>query len=247
MKTLLNLGLKIKTMANKELALKLNPFNVSDVKIGNIKDPDKIKQKIIDSEQDHIVNTVNTSALKSCTCFICHIGLVEEYDNGDIEYKFFINKYKDSDKELLQSFWEYITQLEDNFIDYSTKKLDLYSYNGHSFDFPILLKRSILNNICITTHIIPHYLPDMMSWDKWNSSVVNNFDLAKLWSFETYSIEKFFTLVSAFNLQHKAQNYIYDQHKNFNQLEFCNLDENTSKMYLQAELDYIHQLYNKLI
>jgi DNA polymerase III epsilon subunit-like protein len=106
-----------------ELEKLSDPFDPSEVKMGNIKDPDKRAAKLADAKANHIKNIVDTAALKPLKGKVLAIGLLDE--SGPI-------CLTGPEEEILAQFWRTFSATSSLYI----------GYNIFKFDLPFLRKRS---------------------------------------------------------------------------------------------------------
>jgi hypothetical protein len=86
---------------NEESVLKnAKPFNKSDVKLGNLKDPDKIEAKIEKAEVEYKRSLLDRAALDPHTSSICAIGINL---NGRDKV---IHLASEKEKDILTDFWQ---------------------------------------------------------------------------------------------------------------------------------------------
>lgn len=168
---------------NKEWVLSLSdpfppfskpaPFDPSVVKIGNLKDQEKISEKIgaarslyetecrnaypvwLAEKEAFEADILSKSALDAATGMILVIG----YKSADFE---FIDEGRE--EILLSNFWDLYKRLKSN--------SKLISFYGHSFDLPFIVRRSLVNGIPIPA--------DAIKQNRfWHDSFI---DLAEIWS-----------------------------------------------------------------
>lgn len=121
------------TAPDREKALALMPpFDEKDVKLGNLKDPTKISEKISEARASHESDWLEKAALRPETANILAIGL-HHVDKGiDILH---INDMG-SEKAMLQGFWE-------RFQEWHAKTGKVMAgHNIFLFDMPMLELRS---------------------------------------------------------------------------------------------------------
>lgn len=116
------------------------PFNEADVKFGNIKDPEKIREKIENAKLDHDaaqarirLEVIAKAALSALTGRVLAIGILESDFRGLAIF------HGDNEADLLASFWNCYKSINEDFI----------SFNGNSFDLPFLVRRSWKNGVTI--------------------------------------------------------------------------------------------------
>lgn len=105
------------------------PFDPSQVKVGNIKNPDLIAERIQKAEETHAADYIKNAALDALTGQVLCIAYRFKHDATAI-----ISSDADGEKAMLQQFWTLLTALERN--------PQLVGFNIRSFDLPFLIKRS---------------------------------------------------------------------------------------------------------
>ena len=128
---------------------------------------DILKDSILDNS---IAPNLNVSGALNK---ICCIGVQNLLTNN---IKVF--DYPD-EKELLKDFWNFVNKDVDG-ID----GVQLISWNGKAFDFPIIYQRTVANNICMTTKF-----PMMEDINTFNEKNCLNklVDLSKIWSCNVFN------------------------------------------------------------
>lgn len=121
--------LDIETIPNE--ASDIPTFDPDSVRVGNIKDPDKIAEKIEEAKRQFESGMTKTMSLSSNLCRIVSLGMVI-VENQKIVDKIIVYG-KDSDEEILKAFNS----------TYRTR-MKLVGWNSKQFDIPIVWKRGIL-------------------------------------------------------------------------------------------------------
>lgn len=137
--------------------LVIPPFDPSQVKLGNIKNPDLIAEKIQRAEETHAADYIRNAALDALTGQVISIGYKFQHDKVCI-----LSSDADGEKAMLQQFWTLLTSLERN--------PQLVGFNIKSFDLPFLIKRSWKYRLTV-----PYWL---RSGRYWNDLVL---DLRDVW------------------------------------------------------------------
>lgn len=126
----------IETGANLERARALMPaFEETEVRTGNIKDPDKIKDKLTDRRLAHERSWLEASALRPETGHVLAIGTLATRLEATQPLLIF-HVRQSSEPEILQSFWEFLE---------STQQITRQAFVGFAvfhFDLPFLVIRS---------------------------------------------------------------------------------------------------------
>src|ERR1044071_1281510 len=107
-----------------ELATLLPAFDPNEVKMGNLKDPEKIAAKLSQAEEAHRLNSLKRAALDALTGRVLAIGLL--FDNDD-----FSVLCQEDEAELLRQFWSVCCG-----------ECRMVGFNSNSFDLPFLIRRS---------------------------------------------------------------------------------------------------------
>ena len=128
----------IETGANLERARALMPpFEESEVRVGNIKNEDKIRAKVSDRRVAHERSWLEGSALRPETGHVLAIGMLSTRENsmrGNSPLIFHVHQTSEAD--VLQSFWDFLS---------STQEATGQSFIGfaiYHFDLPFLIIRS---------------------------------------------------------------------------------------------------------
>ena len=114
-----------------ELEALLPPFDPAEVKVGNLKDPEKIAAKIAEAEANHRQSFVDRAALDPLTGRVLAIGVLD-VSGAPAEVK--IIGWQD-EAELLRDFWELC-------MGDMGRVNELIGFNSHLFDLPFLVRRS---------------------------------------------------------------------------------------------------------
>lgn len=147
-----------------QLQALLPPFDEAEVKLGNLKDPDKIKVKVEEARANHESDFVSRAALSPMTGRVLAIGYwsidsakyaIEDGGDGD-----------DRETVMLTRFWK-------KYLQCRQAPRRMVGYNCHGFDIPFLIRRSWLLNIDVPSTVI----------DKWKWIDGTTFvDLMSRWS-----------------------------------------------------------------
>ena len=111
------------------------PFDESEVKVGNLKDTDKIAAKYMDRRQIHERSWLNDSALRPETGHVLAIGLLPTRTDPALSPLIF-HVHQTSEADVLQSFWDFLE---------STQQASGQHFIGFAifhFDLPFLIIRS---------------------------------------------------------------------------------------------------------
>lgn len=124
------------------------PFVESEVRYGNIKDPEKIAAKIAEARANHATNFINNACLDARFCRVLAIGIGNVILCGD-------------EPDLLKHFWKDILDFNAN-----DGRGVLVGYYSHKFDLPMLLRRSWANGIMPPAFIRQPYRGRSYWWDQ---------------------------------------------------------------------------------
>ena len=101
-------------------------FDEAEVKVGNLKDPEKIKAKI-EKAREEFVNKAALSWITGQVTCICMF-------NDEVSYPLHYCENTE-EKEILEAFWN----------QYRGKRI--VTYNGYSFDMQFIIMRSLVHGI----------------------------------------------------------------------------------------------------
>lgn len=132
-------------LGSDALELIMPAFDESEVKIGNIKDPDKIAEKITKARQDHVARFMRNAALSPLTGQVLAIGVAD----GSIG-----NLLIDSDEANLISL--FFDQFEKSFKPGEARWL---GFNIANFDIPFLVRRAWMYGIEVPRHFLSRRYP----------------------------------------------------------------------------------------
>ena len=136
--------------------LHIPPFDPSQVKLGNIKNPDLIAEKIRTAEENHTADYIRNAALDALSGQILCIGYRYEHQHAGVL------KNDDNEAAMLREWW--------TMLNYYERQPKLIGFNVKAFDLPFLIKRSWKHRITV-----PYWLRQGRYW---NDLVV---DLREVW------------------------------------------------------------------
>ncbi len=91
-----------------KLLASLPPFDPAEVKVGNLKDADKIAAKIAEAEAKHKARWLSEAALSPVTGRVAMIGSMESIDGLTMATSiFYLQKDTITEETLLAGFWGY--------------------------------------------------------------------------------------------------------------------------------------------
>lgn len=118
-----------------ELLQMVPSFNPADVKVGNLKDPEKIAAKRSEAEADHRHQFIERAALDPLTGRVLAVGLMS--DQGEFRVV-----GHDDEATLLREFWAACR-------DEKSQSNRMIGFNTHAFDLPFLIRRSFKHRVAI--------------------------------------------------------------------------------------------------
>jgi len=116
-------------LAESELSALLPPFDPAEVKVGNLKDPAKIAEKLAEAEANHRRDFFEKAALDPLTGRVVAIGLLYP-DSGECDVI-----GDDDEAATLRAFW---TACRGEM----GRVHQMIGFNTHGFDLPFLIRRS---------------------------------------------------------------------------------------------------------
>lgn len=144
----------IETGPVADLEDRMPDFDPESVKLGNIRDPDKKRDKIAAAEERHRKNFIERAALSAATGQILAIGYLGV---GADDEEPLIEAVPDlSEEEIIANFWR--------------RSVRLIGFNIFNFDLPFLVRRSWLLSVVVPA--------DIRQGRSWSTQFV---DLAEIW------------------------------------------------------------------
>lgn len=144
----------------EQLEAIIPPFDPSEVKCGNLKDPDKIAAKIAEAEASHKQCFIDRAALDPATGRVVAVGI---YGIHADEFLPLV----DHEEVLLSKFWSFVESkrpLQPQFV----------GVNILGFDLPFLVKRSWMLDVPV-----PQFVADISAkWCNWHPMFM---DLRLIW------------------------------------------------------------------
>jgi hypothetical protein len=137
--------------------LVIPPFDPSAVKLGNIKNPDLIAEKIQKAEENHTADYIRNAALDALSGQVLCIGYRIDHQQSGV-----FSSEPGGEAAMLREWWQLLTYYERN--------PKLIGFNVKSFDLPFLVKRSWKHRITV-----PYWLRQGRYW---NDLVI---DLREVW------------------------------------------------------------------
>jgi predicted PolB exonuclease-like 3'-5' exonuclease len=133
------------------------PFDPSQVKLGNIKNPDLIAEKIQKAEENHAADYIKNAALDALTGQVLCIGYRIEREKPGV-----LCSDADGEAAMLRQWWELL-----NFYERQPRMI---GFNIKPFDLPFLIKRSWKHRVTV-----PYWIRNGRYW---NDLIV---DLREVW------------------------------------------------------------------
>jgi len=137
-------GFDIETIPCRDLPSECVPaFNPGDIKLGNLKDPAKIKAKLEEVRLGFEGNKNKIMSIDPSLCEVCaFVGIFYDTQKEQIvdETKVSVVGDEDNDYEAIYQGWDAIKQAYN-------AKMPIVSYNGIGFDLPVMQHRAIYNDI----------------------------------------------------------------------------------------------------
>ena len=125
-------------LAEAELAAMVPPFDPAEVKMGNLKDPDKIAAKLAEAEAGHRREFVERAALDPLTGRVVAIGLL--FEDRSLQTATFAVIGHDDEAAILREFW--------NTCRGEMGRVNrMIGFNTRLFDLPFLIRRSFKHRI----------------------------------------------------------------------------------------------------
>ena len=128
--------------------LVIPPFVASEVKLGNIKNPDLIAEKIQRAEETHVSDYIRSAALSAMSGQVLCIG----YSIGNEEPQVLCAD-TDGEAAMLQQFW--------SLINTEDRQPNLLGFNIKRFDLPFLVRRSWKHKVQV-----PYWLRNGRYWSE---------------------------------------------------------------------------------
>lgn len=113
-------------LPDDQLAAMLPPFDPAAVKVGNIKDPAKIAEKIAEAEANHAFDFKDKAALSATTGRVLAIGCQLDGEPSIL--------HNEDERDLLHDFWGATLADHQRFVP-------IVGFNTHLFDLPFLIRR----------------------------------------------------------------------------------------------------------
>lgn len=145
---------------------KWHPFKESEVKVGNLKDPEKIAAKIADAKANHVNSHLDRAQLDPSLSYVCAIGIINE--SGDVKIE--TGGGVHDEKKLLEWFWSEMKA------HWTSGYFRWIGWNSNEFDIKFLFKRSWIQGVEPNHQLLK---------GRWMSDRL--VDLMKVWTFHGYN------------------------------------------------------------
>lgn len=143
------------------------PFDANDVKVGNLKDPLKIAEKIAEARAGHEDGIRDKAQLDPSLSYVCAIG----WDEGDGLIKYVAGGLAD-EPVMINRFW--------NMMAGQDQHTQFAGWNCHKFDLPFMVRRTWI--LRARGHEV--YLPPVLFGHRGFAN--NQIDLMKVWCCNQY-------------------------------------------------------------
>ena len=210
----------IETIPNQNIDDDIKPkFNESTVKLGNVKDQEKINAKIESSKKEFESGLTKRMSIESNYCQIISLGYIEVNEqNNEVSRGVLFDEL--NDKSIIEQFDKIYTGQT------------IIGWNSKNFDIPIIWKRAILNN---TKNPVYNY---QYLCNPYND---NSIDLMRTWNGST-NYGKMSDCAKLLGIECKTGldgSMIYDAYKDkkFDEIKAYNLED------CQCTLDIYKRIY----
>jgi DNA polymerase elongation subunit (family B) len=130
----------------------LPKFDETSVSVGNLKDPWKIKEKVEEARKKFEADLDKKMSLDPDLCQVCCFGYGDRKDQQAISAR-----DEESELDLIIDAWEIIGKTYRD-------KIPVVTFNGASFDLPVLLRRAMLLDISVAPGMVAHLLARYDNW-----------------------------------------------------------------------------------
>lgn len=204
-------------LPDAELRAMIPEFDPAEVKMGNIKDPQKILEKLAQAKTSHEEEFFEKAALSARSGRVAAIGVM--FDD-----KF---EYNDGDESgLIESFW--------NLAREAIGTADqMVGFNILEFDLPFLVRRSWKKKIRI-----PNMALYGRRYDQWHDIFV---DLRKVWLMGERSPEK-----GTSSLEGVAKYFGFDQKKG-NGADFYKMTDEEKRAYSEQDVRLVRKIWERML
>lgn len=136
----------IETIPNQTIPEECLPqFDESEVKLGNLKDPTKIQEKLSSAKIEFEASLSKKMSIDPALCQVCTFGAARYNIEKDEIVSEYLYQVTDEDAETgdysaVYDGWQAIT-------DAFHERIPVVSFNGKSFDLPIMLFRAMQQDV----------------------------------------------------------------------------------------------------
>jgi predicted PolB exonuclease-like 3'-5' exonuclease len=138
-------------------------FDEASVAVGNLKDLFKIREKIDEARAKFDADLDKRLSVDPDFCEVCCAVTINCSAEGET---FCWTNRPDGEYHLLINVWDWISQLV-------LAGIPLVTFNGLTFDLPVLIKRAIYNDVSVS----PRLIKTLLSRQEYNST---HYDLMQL-------------------------------------------------------------------
>jgi predicted PolB exonuclease-like 3'-5' exonuclease len=121
-------------------------FDENTVNVGYLKDPWKIKEKIQEARTKFEANIDKIMSVSPDLCQVCCLGYGDATDQQAVSAMDDASEY-----DLVVEAWSLISSAYH-------EKIPIVTFNGASFDIPVLLRRAMILDISVAPGMIAHLL-----------------------------------------------------------------------------------------
>lgn len=118
------------------------PFDPDAVKLGNLKDPAKIAEKIAEAERNHVTDFKAKAALSPISGQVLAIGYLESKDDAEPTMEAY-----EHEEVMLEDFWL-------QFSACAKRPVKMIGHNILGFDLPFLVRRSFVHGVTVPAAVM---------------------------------------------------------------------------------------------
>ena len=132
-------------LGSDALELIMPPFNEADVKLGLLKDPAKIAEKIEKARTDHVAKFMRNAALSPLTGQILAIGVCGPIISNEIKTHILIDS---NERTLISAFFSFFAE------SFDRTPAHWIGFNIANFDVPFLVRRAWHHGVAIPEQLL---------------------------------------------------------------------------------------------
>ena len=129
-------------LPDEQLSPLIPEFDPSEIKCGNLKDPEKIAAKIAEAKELHEQEFVSKAALSAITGRVLAVGY-QSIENGRVV----IDDGKGEERTLLTNFWQRYEKCRG-------ERRRMVGHNCLSFDVPFMMRRSWTLDVAVPATVL---------------------------------------------------------------------------------------------